>query len=99
MAEGDRKEAKKVKEALVTAFAVDSYVAYEQFVARKLRRLASLFGELSDKDLACVFVSGLPEGVHQLQRTRSRLKTLDLDQILTRARAVVKDECALGEAG
>ena len=32
--ESDRKVAKKVKDALVTAFAVDLFVAYEQFVSR-----------------------------------------------------------------
>ena len=95
MAEVDRKDAKKVKEALVTAFAVDPYVAYEQFIARKLhtgespdvslaelRRLASLFGGLNDKGLACAFVSGLPEGVRQLLRAGSRMEALDLDKIL-----------------
>lgn len=36
LAEEDRKCTEKVKEALLAAFAVDPYVAYEQFVARKL---------------------------------------------------------------
>ena len=104
--------AQKVKDALKAAFAVDPFVAYEQFVSRKLRagelpdvflaelrRLAPLFGGMSDKGLACAFVSGLPEGVRQLLRTGSRLEELELDQILARARAVMRDETPLGAAG
>ncbi|CDW59899.1 hypothetical protein TTRE_0000824301, partial [Trichuris trichiura] len=33
----DRKDAEKVKRALTAALAVDSFVAYEQFVSRKLK--------------------------------------------------------------
>ena len=71
------------------------YMAYKQFINRKLlsgenpdvylgelRCLASFFGRMNDKALACAFVTGLPEGVHHLLRARSRLKTLDFDQIL-----------------
>ena len=111
LAESDRKSTEKVKEALSAAFAVDQYVAYELFIGRKLRsgetpdvylaelrRLASLFGGMSDKALACAFVAGLPEGVRQLLRAGSRLETLDLDQILARARAVLKDEGTVGSS-
>ena len=111
LAESDRKKTKKVKEALLAAFAVDSYVAYEQFVSRKLRsgespdvylvelrRLASLFGGLSDKALACAFVAGLPEDVRQLLRAGSRMEALDLNQILSRARAVIRDDSPLGSS-
>ena len=105
LAEADRKKAEKIKEALLAAFAVDPLVAYEQFVGRKLqagespdvfladlRRPASLFGGMSDKGLACAFVAGLPESVRQLLRAGSRMETLDLGQILTRARAVIQDD-------
>ena len=81
LAEEDKKCTEKVKEALLAAFDVDPYVAYEQFVARKLHsvessdvylvelwRLASLSGGISEKALACAFVAGLPGGVHQLLR-------------------------------
>ncbi|XP_064106974.1 uncharacterized protein LOC135215948 [Macrobrachium nipponense] len=101
----DRKKVDKVKEALLAAFAVDPYVAYEQFVSRKLhsgeapdvylaelRRLGSLFGGISEKALACAFVAGLPERVRQLLRAGSRMEALDLEQILARARAVLKDD-------
>ena len=80
-------------------------MAYEQFISRKLlngdtpdvhlaelRRLASLFGGMTDKALTCAFVACLPEGVRQLLRAGSRFKTLALDQILGQARAVLKDD-------
>lgn len=105
----ERKSTEKVKEALVSAFAIDPFMAYEQFAARKLRngespdvflaelrRLASLFGGMSDKGLACAFVAGLPENVRQLLRAGSRMESLDLSQILTRARAVIKDDYSSG---
>lgn len=105
----DRKSTEKVKEALVSAFAIDPFMAYEQFAARKLRngespdvflaelrRLASLFGGMSDKGLASAFMAGLPENVRQLLRAGSRMESLDLSQILTRARAVIKDDCSSG---
>ncbi|KRZ50123.1 hypothetical protein T02_1604 [Trichinella nativa] len=70
----ERSSIDKVKEALLAAFAADTFVAYDQFVSRKLipdespdvflaelRRLATLFGGVSEKPLACAFVAGLPE--------------------------------------
>lgn len=108
LAESDRKSAEKVKTALLAAFAADPYVAYDQFINRRLRagespdvyladlrRLASLFGGLTDKALACAFVAGLPEEIRQLLRAGSRMEALDLDQILTRARAVIKDDSVM----
>ncbi|KRX18806.1 hypothetical protein T07_14675 [Trichinella nelsoni] len=68
-----------VKEALLDAFVTDSFVAYDQFVSRKLgpdessdvllaelRRLATLISVVSEKALACAFVAGLPQHVRQL---------------------------------
>ncbi|KHJ41552.1 hypothetical protein D918_08404 [Trichuris suis] len=107
----EKKDAEKVKKALLAAFAVDPFVAYEQFSGRRLRsvespdvfladlrRLASLFGGVSEKALACAFVAGLPDSVRQLLRAGSRLENLGLDQILARARAVLIDECPAGVA-
>lgn len=101
----DRKHVGKVKEALLTAFAVDAFAAYEQFTARRLkpgesvdvfladlRRLAKLFGGLSETGLACAFIVGLPDSVRQLLRAGSRMESLSLTQLLTRARAVLADE-------
>ncbi|KFD48910.1 hypothetical protein M514_10273 [Trichuris suis] len=101
----EKKSAEEVKRALLAAFAVDSFVAYEQFVARRLggdespdvfladlRRLVSLFGGVSDKALRCAFVAGLPEHVRQPLRGGSRLEELNLSQVLARARAVITDD-------
>ena len=57
----------------------------------ELWRLATLFSGMNDKALACAFIFGLPEEVCQLLRAGSCMEDLDLDQILTRARAVIKD--------
>ncbi|MPC63075.1 hypothetical protein E2C01_057167 [Portunus trituberculatus] len=109
LAEADRKKVEKIKEALLAAFAMDPYIANEQFISRKLqagespdvflaelRRLASLFGGMSEKGLACAFVAGLPESIRGLLRAGSRMETLDLPQILARTRAVVHDDGAGG---
>ncbi|KRZ93282.1 hypothetical protein T08_7336 [Trichinella sp. T8] len=101
----ERSSIDKVKEALLAAFAADPFVAYDQFVSRKpgpdespdvflaeLRRLATLFGGVSEKALACAFVAGLPENIRQLLRAGSRMKNLGLSQILTRARAIITNE-------
>ena len=103
--DADKLNVGKITKALRTAFAVDSFTAYEQFVRRRLqpgetvdvflaelRRLAVPFGGLSDKMLACAFVAGLPDTVKQLLRAGSRMDVLRLSHILTRARAVLTDE-------
>ena len=108
--DADKLNVGKITKALRTAFAVDSFTAYEQFVRRRLqpgetvdvflaelRRLAVSFGGLSDKILACAFVAGLPDTVKQLLRAGSRMDVLRLSHILTRAMAVLTDE--VGEVG
>ena len=91
--ETDRKKLSEVKKALVSAFAVDPFLTYEQFMARKLLRngeapdiyladlrcLASLFGGMTNKGFSCAFVAGQPENVCQLLRAGSRMEALDLN--------------------
>ena len=97
--DADKRDSGKITKALRTAFAVDSFTAYEQFVGRRLqpgetvdvflaelRRLAVPFGGLSDKMLACAFVAGLPDTVKQLLGSGSRMDELPLSHILRRAR-------------
>ena len=101
----DKKDFEKIKCALCTAFAADSFLAYEQFISRKLqpgetvdvfmaelRKLATPLGGLSDKVLSCAFVAGLPDAVRQLLRASCRMDTLSLEQLLARARAVMTEE-------
>ena len=105
LSEIDKADVAKIKRALLSAFAQDSFVAYEQFVSRRLkpdeaadvyladlRRLAALFGGVSDTALACAFVAGLPESVRQILRAGSRMEALSLEQLLTRARSIMADE-------
>lgn len=54
-----------IKEALDTEIAVDSFVAYEQFISRYLSELVDVFlvklYRVSDYGLTCAFVTELPE--------------------------------------
>ena len=69
-----RKSKEEAKEALLAAFAVDPYerptscssledceLESPDVYLAELQRLASLFGGMTDKALACAFVAGLPE--------------------------------------
>lgn len=105
LSESEKKDIKKVKEALYSAFSVDQFVAYESFTARRLksgeavdvyladlRRLSLLFGGVSETALACAFVAGLPDAVRQLLRAGTRIEAMTLSQILERARAVLTED-------
>ena len=93
-----------IKQALLAAFAVNSFAAYEQFTARRmypgespdvylasLRSLADRFGGVADKTLICAFVTGLPDGVRQLMRAGVNMENMKIETALTRARAVLLD--------
>ena len=109
--DADKRDSGKITKALRTAFAVDSFTAYEQFVGRMMQPgetiyvflaelpwLAVPFGGLRDNMLACAFVAGLPDTVKQLLRAGSPMDELPLAHILTRARAVLKDEVGVAAA-
>ena len=49
-------------------------------------------GGLSDKMLSCAFVAGLPDAVRQLLRASCRRDTLTVEQLLTRAMAIMSEE-------
>lgn len=101
----DKEDYENIKTALISAFATDKFLAYEQFVARKLRdgepvdvyladlrRLAGHFGGISDEGLGCAFVAGLPEAARHVLRAGCRLESMSISQLLTRARAVLTDD-------
>ena len=109
--ESDKKDYDKIKEALISAFALDQYEAYEQFERRKLRpgeavdvfvadlrRLAGLFGGMPDSSLACAFVTKLPESARRALRAGTRIEGMTLSQLISRARAVLADEEATSVA-
>ena len=108
----DKRSTEKVRAALLTAFADDAFVAYSKFVHRELkmnepadvfladlRRLSGLFGGMSDQGLACAFVAGLPEAARQTLRASCRVESLQLTQLLSRARAVLTDANYATSAG
>ena len=78
---------------------------FDEFTARRLRqtetvdefladlhRLTRLVGEpLPVRWMTCAFVAGLPQHVRPLLQVSSRMETMTLGQLLTRARAVMTD--------
>lgn len=93
-----------IRQALYAAFALDQFAAYERFESRRLepgespdvyvadlRRLAELFGGMSDRSLVCKFVAGLPEPVRHTVRASSRADSLDLTAALVMTRALLSD--------
>lgn len=92
-------------DSLYIAFATDPFIAYDQFVARRLnssefvdvyiadlRRLSTLKGGLSDRGLACAFVAALPEDKGCLFRASSRMDTLDVNHLSEQTRAILNDD-------
>ena len=111
LSDSEKKDIEKVTGALYSAFAVDQFTAYELFMARRLksdevvdvyladlRRLSSLFGGVSDTALSCAFVAGLPDIVRQLLRAGIRLEAMKLDQVLDRARVLLREESSAAAA-
>lgn len=105
--DADKGDATKIKSALLTAFAIDKFAAYEQFISRKLRRgesvdvfvadlrhLATLFGGVSDSALICAFVAGLPQETRHTLRASSRADCLNLADVISRARSLLVEETA-----
>jgi len=95
----------KVKKALRKAFGKDPYLAYDEFVSRRLRpdepvdvylaelkKLSSFFGGVPEETLRCAFVAGLPDSVRQTLRAGSRIETMNIEGIVARARALLSEE-------
>lgn len=64
---------------------VDVYLAH-------LRRLAELFGGMTDTGLRCAFVAGLPEPARHTLRAGSWIESMDINQLLHLVRAVLVDD-------
>ncbi|KFD63393.1 hypothetical protein M514_24414 [Trichuris suis] len=110
LANEDRKDVGRIKEALTAAFGVDRFAAHRQFASRRLnmgespdvfladlRRLGTLAGGVSESFLGCAFVAGLPEYVQDLLRAGARMEELTLNQLVARARAVMVNEISTCE--
>lgn len=104
LSSGDKSSVSAIKTALIGAFGIDKFSAYELFVSRKLkagesvdvflaelRKLASAFGGVSDDTLACAFVAGLPEASRRLLRAGARIESMSIFDIVLRARTIVTD--------
>ena len=102
--EEDKRDFDRIKAALYTAFAMVGFMAFDQFVKRRLhhrelvdvylaelRRLSVLFGGVIDQGLACVFMRGLPDWVKSLLHVSTCMDGLSIDQLLARARTSMKD--------
>lgn len=57
-----------------------------------LRRLAELFGGIPDAGLSYAFVAGLPEATRHILRAGCRLESMNICQLLNRARVPVADD-------
>lgn len=101
-----------VRDALYDAFAMDPLAAYDAYASRRLqpgesvdvyladlRRLATLYGGVPDRALACAFIAGLPDNVRSTIRAGTRAEALDLPSIIARTRAVLSDERVSWAAG
>ena len=93
-----------IKQALYAAFGVDPFIAWKQFTERRLgpgetvdvyladlKRLAIPFGGANDRIMGCAFLAGLPDDTSRLLRASSRLTELGLDELLARARNILKE--------
>ncbi|KFD64014.1 hypothetical protein M514_08658 [Trichuris suis] len=98
----DQSNLEKVKERLLAAFAPDPFMAFQEFKVRRLRdgetpdaflpglrQLAQLAGGVSETAQASAFVDGLPEPIQESMRAGARMESLTLDELLTRARAML----------
>ena len=100
----DRANFSQIEAALITAFSLDSFQAYEQFTTRKrrdgepadvfmseLRRLAALAGADNDNLLRTAFVVGLPPSVSVQLRAMPGIQKMDLSQVVATARALMSE--------
>ena len=93
-----------IKNALTDAFSLNPFQAYEQLTRRKwcdepvdvflsdLRRLAKCAGIENEELMRRAFVVGLPPGVSRELRALVKIDSLNLSEILTRARALLAEQ-------
>uniref|UniRef100_A0A5S6QJ31 Uncharacterized protein n=1 Tax=Trichuris muris TaxID=70415 RepID=A0A5S6QJ31_TRIMR len=102
MAPEDQGKLDKVRERLLTAFAPDPFIAYDELITRRLRdretadaflaalrQLALPAGGVSERVMTSIFVRGLPEQIQDALRAGARMETLTLDELLSCARAML----------
>lgn len=104
LSDSDKENVYKIEQALLTAFSVDRFQAYEEFRVRvrkvgepvdvflsELRRLATLAGVEGDILLKSAFIVGLPHGVSAQLRAIPKINKMSLDLVLSTARALMSE--------
>lgn len=103
LTEDQKKSYNSIKDALLKAFSVNPFQAYEQFVRRAwrnepvdvfmtdLRKLARVAGVTSNKLLLRAFVTGLPPNVSRELRATANIDDLALSSVVERARSLMSE--------
>lgn len=103
LSDSAKKSADEIKTALLQAFSLNTFQAYEQLVKRiwcnesvdvyltDLRRLARLADVSSDKLLVRAFVVGLPGVVSRELRAMASVNKLSLKDVVDRGRALMAE--------
>lgn len=103
--EDEKADASCIEAALVLAFGIDKFQAYEEFRTRirrpkesvdvylsDLRRLAGLAGFRSDDLLCSAFVVGLPRSVSAQLRATPKIGSLPIGDVVDLARALMSEQ-------
>ena len=103
LAASDKEDYNNLKAALLVAFGVNSYAAYEQLQRRvlqdgetvdvylaDLRRLVTLVGQSNPEPiLKCAFMAGLPSDIVVQLKSVAAVETLDLAALVARSRMML----------
>ena len=97
-----KRDATEIKQALIDAFSIDCFTAYEIFQSRKckrdepvdvflteLKRLAKLAGVESENLIKCAFVVGLPDEISRQLRISVEMKNSSLENVVRQARIMM----------
>lgn len=103
LSDSHKKSYESIKKALIEAFSLNPFQAYEQLTKRvwcdesvdvylaDLRKLARLAGVSSDTLLIRAFIVGLPSVVSRELRAVSKIDSLSLKDIVDRARSLMAE--------
>ena len=102
----EQEDADRIADALLAAFGVDAFQAYEEFQTRtrlpgepvdvflsELRRLAGLAGFCGNDDLLrSAFIVGLPQAVSTQLRATPGVRTMVLSEVVGLARVLISEQ-------
>lgn len=101
-----KKDYEKLKAAMIQAFGVNCYAAYDQLQRRvllegetvdvylsELRKLVSLMGQKEPEPLLrCAFMAGLPFDISIQLKSMAAVETLTLNELVVRARMMISSK-------